>query len=67
MWKVLYIAPTQDRAYKLKELLDKNGFLCQLKQVGMRHNSKLGTFEICVPVSEAEEAYEVLAENGFLG
>ena len=43
MWKVIYIAPTQERAESLKKLLADNGF----------------------PVSEAEEAYEVLAEHGF--
>lgn len=67
MWQVLYIAPTQGKGIRLKELLEQNGFLCRLKQAGGRHNSLLGSFEVCVPVSEAEEAYEVLAEHGFQG
>lgn len=66
MWKVIYIAPTQERAEKLKKLLAENGFLCQLKQVGVRKNSKLVSVEISVPVSEAADAYEVLAEHGFM-
>ena len=51
MWKVIYIAPTQERAESLKKLLADNGFPAAI--------------EISVPVSEAEEAYEVLAEHGF--
>ena len=65
MWKVIYIAPTQERADKLKKLLADNGFLCQLKAVGTRPNGKAAAIEISVTVSEAEDAYEVLAEHGF--
>lgn len=65
MWKVIFIAPTQARAEKLKKLLADNGFLCQLKAVGTRRNGKAAAIEISVPVSEAEEAYGVLAEHGF--
>ena len=65
MWKVIYIAPTQERAEKMKKLLADNGFLCQLKAVGTRRNGKAAAIEISVPVSEAEEAYEVLADQGF--
>ena len=64
MWKVIFIAPTQERAEKIKKLLADNGFLCQLKTVGTRRNCKAASIEISVPVSEAEEAYEVLAEQG---
>ena len=65
MWKVIYIAPTQERAEKIKKFLADNGFLCQLKAVGTRHNGKATAIEISVPVSEAEDAYEVLAQSGF--
>ncbi|MBO5993312.1 MAG: hypothetical protein J6P76_04215 [Acidaminococcaceae bacterium] len=65
MWKVIYIAPTQERAEKMKKLLADNGFLCQLKAVGTHRNGKAASIEISVPVSEAEEAYEVLAAHGF--
>ena len=67
MWKVIYIAPTQEYAEKLKKLLLDNGFLCQLKPVGSRRGSKLVSIEISVPESEAEDANEVLAEHGFRG
>ena len=65
MWKVIYIAQTQERAESLKKLLADNGFLCQLNTVGKRRNGKAVAIEISVPVSEAEDAYEVLAEHGF--
>ncbi|MBR2182447.1 MAG: hypothetical protein IJ858_03320 [Acidaminococcaceae bacterium] len=65
MWKVIYIAPTQERAERIKQQLADNGFLCQLKAAGMRRNGKASLIEISVPVSEAEDAYEVLAEHGF--
>ena len=65
MWKVIYIAPTQERAERIKKLLADNGFLCQLKTVGTRRNGKPASVEISVPVSEAPDAYEVLAEHGF--
>ena len=65
MWKVIFIAPTQERAEKLKKLLADNGFLCQLKTVGTHRNGKAASIEISVPVSEANDAYEVLAEHGF--
>ena len=66
MWQVIYIAPTRERAEKLKKLLADNGFLCQLKQVGTKRGGKIVSIEISVPISEAEDAYEVLAEHGFL-
>lgn len=65
MWKVIYIAPTQERAEKIKKFLADNGFLCQLKAVGTHRNGKAASIEISVPVSEAGDAYEVLAEHGF--
>lgn len=65
MWKVIYIAQTQERAEKLKKLLADNGFLCQLKTIGTHRGSKAVSVEISVPVSEANDAYEVLAEHGF--
>ena len=59
MWKVIYIAPTQERAEKLKKMLTDNGFV--------RKNGKPASIEISVTESEAEDAYEVLAEHGFQG
>ncbi|WP_405381152.1 hypothetical protein [Phascolarctobacterium sp.] len=62
MWKVLYIATTDAQCQKIRTLLEQNGFLVQVKSAGGKHNK---AYEICVPVSEAEDAYEVLCENKF--
>ena len=62
MWKVLYIATTDAQCQKIRTLLEQNGFLVQGKSAGGKHNK---AYEICVPVSEAEDAYEVLCENKF--
>ena len=59
MWKVLYIAPTEAQAQRIQP---ESGFLVKVKSSGGKHNK---AFEICVPVSEAEDAYEVLCENKF--
>ena len=66
MWKVLYIAQTSDRANELQTLLAANGFLCRTRVPG-GSAKKVGSYEILIPVSEAEDAYEVLAEHGFRG
>lgn len=62
MWKTIYIAHTEEQANKIKQLLTENGFLVQLKSAGGKHNK---AYEICLLVSEAEDAYEVLCENKF--
>lgn len=64
MWKVVYIAPTEEATQRIKKLLEENGFLVQLKTSGGRHNK---AFEICVPFSETEDACEVLREHNFQG
>lgn len=45
-------------------MLSENGFLIKLKTTGGKHSK---AYEICVPVSEAEDAYEVLCEHKFHG
>ena len=62
MCKVLYIAPTEAQAQRIQQLLAESGFLVKVKSAGGKHNK---AYEICVPVSEAEDAYEVLCENKF--
>ena len=62
MWKTIYIAHTEEQAKKIKQMLTENGFLVQLKSAGGKHNK---AYEICLPVSEAEDAYEGLCENKF--
>ena len=62
MWKTIYIAHTEEQAQKIKQMLTENGFLVQMKSAGGKHNK---AYEICLPVSEAEDPYEVLCENKF--
>ena len=62
MWKVVYIAQTAEAAARIKAVLAATGFKTQDKTT----NSKLGgVYEISVPLSEAEDAYEVICENKF--
>lgn len=62
MWKTIYIAHTADQAERLQQLLTANGFLVQIKSSGGKHNK---AYELRLPLSEAEDAYEVLCENNF--
>ena len=62
MWKVLYIAPTEAQAQRIQQLLAESGFLVKVKSAGGKHNK---AYEICVPVSEAEDAYDVCANINF--
>ena len=64
MWKVVYIEQNEANAEKIKEMLTANGFLIRVKASGGKHNK---AYEICVPFSEAEDAYEVLCEHKFKG
>ena len=62
MWKVIFIARSADHAQSMQQLLEANGFLVKLRGVGGQKNP---SYEVCVPVSEAEDAYEVLCEHKF--
>jgi predicted ArsR family transcriptional regulator len=64
MWKVVYIAQSHEAASKIKQLLAENGFLTQISKENSRGQ---GVYEISVPFSETEEAYEVLCCNRLLG
>lgn len=63
MWKVVYIAQTKETAQEIKKLLTENGFLIQMNLAGAKRGGQGGAYEISVPFSEAEDAYEVLCEN----
>lgn len=55
MWKVVYVAPTQRLATRLKQELEDNGLLVTLRLV-----SEEGPIEMLVPTSEAPEALELI-------
>lgn len=55
MWKVVYVAPSQRVATRLKDELVQNGLLVALRAVGEE-----GPVEMLVPPSEAVEAIEII-------
>ncbi|HHZ20625.1 MAG TPA: DUF2007 domain-containing protein [Firmicutes bacterium] len=63
MWTVLYIAPGQSEANRLKELMETEGIMVRLRPVGMMINEKTSNIEILVPETELEEAQEVLTHG----
>ncbi len=62
MWTVVYIAPNNKDAKKIKNLLNEGGFLVKLKPVGISP-TKCGPIEILVPELEAEDAMEVINKH----
>ncbi|MHB1954752.1 MAG: hypothetical protein ACYCOU_13485 [Sulfobacillus sp.] len=62
MWTVVYIAPTIGMADRLKQLLEDEGMLVNLRRVDVDDSGR-GNIEIQVPEGEAEEAHEIITEN----
>ncbi|MCL5971665.1 MAG: hypothetical protein M1499_03785 [Firmicutes bacterium] len=62
MWTVVYIAPTLAIAERLKQLLENEGMLVNLRRVDVDDAGR-GNIEIQVPDGEAEEAHEIITEN----
>jgi hypothetical protein len=62
MWTVVYIAPTLAIAERLKQLLENEGMLVNLRRVDVDDAGR-GNIEIQVPDGEAEEAQEIITEN----
>ncbi|MFO7173598.1 MAG: glutamate decarboxylase [Bacillota bacterium] len=60
MWKVIYVASSQEVAARLRDALAREGLLVRLRPVGGTEGS--GPVEILVPRAEARDAYEVLTE-----
>ncbi|OPA80878.1 glutamate decarboxylase [Paenibacillus selenitireducens] len=56
MWTVIYIAPTEKIADRLKSKLSEEGFLVQVRPINLSKQQ----FEILVPSGELEEVQEVL-------
>lgn len=63
MWTVLYIAPGQLEARRLKELMETEGIMVRLRPVGLTISENTANVEILVPETELEEAQEVLAHG----
>lgn len=56
MWTVIYIAPTEKIADRLRTNLSEEGFLVQVRPINLSKQQ----FEILVPSGELEEVQEVL-------
>ncbi|MFM9331999.1 MULTISPECIES: glutamate decarboxylase [Paenibacillus] len=56
MWTVIYIAPTEKIADRIKNRLTEEGFLVQVRSINMTKNQ----YEILVPEGELLDVQEVL-------
>lgn len=56
MWTVIYIAPTEKIAERIKSKLTEEGFLVQVRSVNLTKNQ----YEILVPEGELQDVQEVL-------
>ncbi|MNC41208.1 hypothetical protein D3C75_899630 [compost metagenome] len=56
MWTVIYIAPTEKIADRIKNRLTDEGFLVQVRSINMTKNQ----YEILVPEGELLDVQEVL-------
>ncbi|MDD2402227.1 MAG: DUF2007 domain-containing protein [Clostridia bacterium] len=63
MWTVVYISPNGVIAEQIKAILVNEGLLVMLRPMGVPHLGELGSVEVLVPESEAEEASQILTEN----
>jgi hypothetical protein len=63
MWTVVQIVSGQAMAEMLKNLLSEEGFLVQIRPLGIPHLGAGRQFELLVPRSEAREAQEILMEK----
>ena len=64
MWVVVSIARDKTFAQKVKEVLDAEGILVDLRPITKK--MEFGTYEILVLESEALEARDILSETGII-
>ncbi|WP_166244623.1 glutamate decarboxylase [Paenibacillus turpanensis] len=57
MWTVIYIAPTQKIADRIRSRLTDEGFLVQVRPINLTNQQ----YEILVPEGELDEVQEVLS------
>ncbi|NLW56981.1 MAG: glutamate decarboxylase [Firmicutes bacterium] len=60
MWTVLYIAPNQTTAHRIKDFMEAEGILVRLNPLGLQVEGRYTNYEILVTEAEIEEAQEVL-------
>lgn len=56
MWTVIYIAPSEKLAERIKTRLTEEGFLVQVRSINMTKNQ----YELLVPEGELQDVQEVL-------
>ena len=59
MWTVVYIAPNQATADRLKAILEDNGLLVTLQSLSSISPGDCAV-QLLVPQSEAQEAFEII-------
>jgi len=59
MWTVVYMAHNEADARKVKQILNKEGFLVKIRPIGKEDDR---VYEVLVPNGEVEEAHEVLVD-----
>jgi hydroxypyruvate isomerase len=62
MWTVVYIAPSKAMAERVRQALEQEGLLVNMRTLESGEDGR-GSVEILVPEGEAEEAHEVLANH----
>ena len=62
MWTVIYMILSESKANNIKEQLALDGFL--VKTQSINKDNRNDCFQILVPESEAEEAYNRIIELG---
>ena len=60
LWTVLYVAPNQTMANRIKEFMETEGILVRLHPIGLRTVGSYTNFEVLVTEAEIDEAQEVL-------
>jgi len=60
LWTVLYIAPSQTVAKRIKDYMEAEGILVRVKPIGLRVKGNNTNFEVLITEAEIEEAQEVL-------
>lgn len=62
MWTVVHIATNMAKAKQVKEKLEAEGLLVNLRPISGERREESAYVEVLVPESEAEEAHEIINE-----
>lgn len=64
-WVVIYIAHGESNANAIRELMDREGFLCRIEPIARAASSGEACYEVMALPTEAQEARDTLQESGF--